>query len=167
MQHLSSTVAQSLITTVKARPGDVILLLAGLNAGTVDSVLGRVRVYCADLYATLGQPLYDPNQLNFLWVEDFPLFEPKTLTPAVASATLSEANSALSTPPYLGPSSSKTPSLTIPLVEEGFTAVHHPFTAPVRGQESLLNTAPSKVLGQHYDIVLNGVELGGGRFVLG
>ncbi|KAJ2062371.1 aspartate--tRNA ligase msd1 [Coemansia sp. S146] len=42
------------------------------------------------------------------------------------------------------------------------SATHHPFTAPVESDLSLLGTDPAKVHGQHYDIVLNGVELGGG-----
>ena len=39
---------------------------------------------------------------------------------------------------------------------------HHPFTAPVEEDIPLLKTDPKKVRGQHYDIVVNGVELGGG-----
>jgi len=39
---------------------------------------------------------------------------------------------------------------------------HHPFTAPVKEDIPLLLTDPKKVRGQHYDIVVNGVELGGG-----
>jgi aspartyl-tRNA synthetase len=39
---------------------------------------------------------------------------------------------------------------------------HHPFTAPVAEDIPLLKTDPKKVRGQHYDIVVNGVELGGG-----
>ena len=41
-------------------------------------------------------------------------------------------------------------------------ASHHPFTAPVEEDLSLLQSHPEKVRGQHYDLVLNGVELGGG-----
>ncbi|MDR3144428.1 MAG: aspartate--tRNA ligase [Puniceicoccales bacterium] len=43
-----------------------------------------------------------------------------------------------------------------------FVATHHPFTAPVDGDMEALKTHPEKVRGQHYDIVLNGTELGGG-----
>ncbi|MBL7053338.1 MAG: aspartate--tRNA ligase [Candidatus Portnoybacteria bacterium] len=39
---------------------------------------------------------------------------------------------------------------------------HHIFTAPKKNQISLLNTKPLEVLSQQYDLVLNGVEIGGG-----
>ncbi|XP_062338373.1 aspartate--tRNA ligase, mitochondrial isoform X1 [Osmerus eperlanus] len=41
-------------------------------------------------------------------------------------------------------------------------AAHHPFTAPVPEDAHLLSSAPHKVRGQHYDLVLNGSEIGGG-----
>jgi aspartyl-tRNA synthetase len=41
-------------------------------------------------------------------------------------------------------------------------ASHHPFTSPRVEDEHLLETAPEKVLARAYDLVLNGVELGGG-----
>ncbi|KAJ2160057.1 aspartate--tRNA ligase msd1 [Coemansia sp. RSA 552] len=42
------------------------------------------------------------------------------------------------------------------------SATHHPFTAPVEDDLPLLYESPAKVRGQHYDLVLNGMELGGG-----
>jgi aspartyl-tRNA synthetase len=43
-----------------------------------------------------------------------------------------------------------------------YSAAHHPFTMPVREEIELLDSEPSKVHAQAYDIVLNGYELGGG-----
>ncbi|CAO3593528.1 unnamed protein product [Absidia cylindrospora] len=41
-------------------------------------------------------------------------------------------------------------------------ATHHPFTAPFDQDIPLLGTNPAQVRGQHYDLVLNGMEIGGG-----
>ena len=43
-----------------------------------------------------------------------------------------------------------------------YMASHHPFTAPLEEDVPLLDSEPASVRGQHYDLVLNGVELGGG-----
>jgi aspartyl-tRNA synthetase len=45
---------------------------------------------------------------------------------------------------------------------ERWVAVHHPFTSPKDGHEDWLETDPSRCLAKAYDVVLNGVELGGG-----
>ena len=46
--------------------------------------------------------------------------------------------------------------------ENRYVATHHPFTAPVPEDAGLLDSNPKAVRGQHYDVVLNGMELGGG-----
>jgi aspartyl-tRNA synthetase len=54
-----------------------------------------------------------------------------------------------------------------PLVERDedagrWNAVHHPFTAPRDQDLERLESSPGDVLAQAYDLVLNGIELGGG-----
>ncbi|HEV7576875.1 MAG TPA: aspartate--tRNA ligase [Caldimonas sp.] len=43
-----------------------------------------------------------------------------------------------------------------------WSAMHHPFTSPKDGHEDWLETDPGRCIAKAYDVVLNGVELGGG-----
>jgi aspartyl-tRNA synthetase len=110
--------------TLKIEEGDLILFAADqwLNAC---EILGKIRVYCADLLKSQGRLAIDSSRFDFLWVVDFPL-------------------------------------LTFDKEQNRWYSSHHPFTAPVAEDVALLLTDPRKVRGQHYDIVVNGIELGGG-----
>lgn len=104
---------------------DVVLLTAGEHKKAC-SVLGKLRLECADLLEARGLVLRDPALFSFLWVVDFPLFLPKEEKP------------------------------------EKLESAHHPFTAPHPSDVQLLYSEPEKVRSQHYDLVLNGNEIGGG-----
>jgi aspartyl-tRNA synthetase len=54
------------------------------------------------------------------------------------------------------------PLITFNQEANHYVSSHHPFTAPVAEDIPMLDAESEKVRGQHYDIVLNGVELGGG-----
>jgi aspartyl-tRNA synthetase len=104
--------------------GDLILFAADQWL-TACEILGRIRLYCADVLTGQGKLTVDPNRFDFLWVVDFPL-------------------------------------LSFDKEQNRWYSSHHPFTAPVTEDIPFLKTDPKKVRGQHYDIVVNGVELGGG-----
>jgi aspartyl-tRNA synthetase len=46
--------------------------------------------------------------------------------------------------------------------DKRWNACHHPFTAPRIAEEGLLGSDPGRVKARAYDIVLNGIEIGGG-----
>ena len=124
VKFFSETEKQALIAKLKIEEGDLILFAADqwLNAC---EILGKIRLYCADVLKTQGKLVIPANQFNFLWVIEFPL-------------------------------------LGFDREQNRWYSSHHPFTAPVADDIPLLKTDPKKVRGQHYDIVVNGVELGGG-----
>jgi len=103
--------------------GDVLFFGADVKAEAVCEVLGRVRLRCAELLGLLAAA---KDQLNFLWVVDFPL-------------------------------------LAYSPEDARWVAVHHPFTRPKEADRGLLDGGEfGKVRAIAYDVVLNGVELGGG-----
>lgn len=116
--------------------GDLLILQARPNTrhSGGSTTLGKLRL--ALYKAAISENLLEPIPgLHYLWVTDFPLF------------TLNTANP---TDPGQGGTS-------------GFSATHHPFTAPKTASDiDLLLTDPLAVTADHYDLVVNGVELGGG-----
>ncbi|MBN2467208.1 MAG: aspartate--tRNA ligase, partial [Deltaproteobacteria bacterium] len=46
--------------------------------------------------------------------------------------------------------------------EKRYEAMHHPFTSPVDADLNKLQTDPASVRARAYDLVLNGIEIGGG-----
>jgi aspartyl-tRNA synthetase len=54
------------------------------------------------------------------------------------------------------------PSFEYDEEEARYVAAHHPFTSPKDGHEDYLETDPARCKAKAYDMVLNGIELGGG-----
>lgn len=77
--------------------------------------------------------LGEPNSLQFVWVTEFPMFKP------VEEGEPGQGGAA------------------------GISAAHHPFTAPLSDKDlSALFTDPLQAKSAAYDLVLNGIEIGGG-----
>jgi aspartyl-tRNA synthetase len=114
----------SLTKKLRIEEGDLILFAADqwLNAC---EILGKIRLYCAEILKGQGKLQIPSDRFDFLWVVDFPL-------------------------------------LSFDKEQNRWYSSHHPFTAPVADDIPFLKTDPKKVRGQHYDVVVNGVELGGG-----
>ncbi|QCS49057.1 MULTISPECIES: aspartate--tRNA ligase [Cyanophyceae] len=113
--NLSDAQKQELLRRTGAEAGTLLLFGAGAT-DIVNKSLDRVRQLVG---AEMG--LINENQLNFVWVTDFPMFEYNS-------------------------------------DEKRLEALHHPFTAP--NPEDLEDLATARALA--YDIVLNGIEIGGG-----
>jgi aspartyl-tRNA synthetase len=107
------------IDAMNAKPGDLILVLAGEKQKTL-AALSELRL---ELGNRLG--LRDADKFIPLWVIDFPLLEWDEET-------------------------------------KRFYAMHHPFTSPIFEDLLLLEKDPGKVRANAYDLVINGVEIGGG-----
>jgi aspartyl-tRNA synthetase len=114
--------------------GDLLILQARqtLPHSGGSTILGKLRH--AMHKAAVAEGLIKPDPTHrYLWVTEFPMF---TLNNDVD--------------PGQGGTS-------------GFSATHHPFTAPLTTKDvDLLLTDPLKAKADHYDLVVNGIELGGG-----
>jgi aspartyl-tRNA synthetase len=124
VKFFSDAEKQALATKLAIAEGDLILFAADqwLNAC---EILGKIRLYTADILKSQGKLSIPADRFDFLWVVDFPL-------------------------------------LSFDKEQNRWYSSHHPFTAPVAEDIPFLKTEPRKVRGQHYDIVVNGTELGGG-----
>src|SRR5215831_7642349 len=124
VKFFNETEKAALKTKLAIEEGDLILFAADQWL-TACEILGKIRLYCADILKSQGKLKIPADRFDFLWVVDFPL-------------------------------------LSFDKEQNRSYSSHHPFTAPVAEDISLLKTDPKKVRGQHYDIVVNGTELGGG-----
>ena len=114
----------ALTSKLSIEEGDLVLFAAG-EWLTACEILGKIRLYCAEVLKAAGRLVVPSDRFDFLWVVDFPL-------------------------------------LSFDKEQNRWYSSHHPFTAPVAEDIAMLTTDPKKVRGQHYDVVVNGVELGGG-----
>lgn len=126
--------AEVLEDTLQLEDGDLIVLQARENVPHFggSTPMGNLRLALHKTAAAWGY-IPAPQGFEFLWVTDFPLFSPSSASePGQGGAA-------------------------------GLSATHHPFTAPKTAEDvDLLLTDPRKVKAEHYDLVVNGVELGGG-----
>jgi len=102
-----------------AKPGDLLLVMAGDKSGTLNA-LGELRLEMGNILELTNKDIFAP-----LWVIDFPLLEWDEET-------------------------------------KRFYAKHHPFTSPRPEDIALLDSDPARVRANAYDLVINGVEIGGG-----
>ena len=121
VKFFSDTEKETLREKLEIEEGDLILFAAD-KWDIACEVLGRLRLRIAEI-----QKLTEGSeQLDFLWVTDFPLLQ--------WSAE-----------------------------ENKWNAVHHPFTRPKAEDLALLEARKfTEVRAEAYDVVLNGVEIGGG-----
>lgn len=105
---------------------------APLSGGS--TLLGELRT--ALFKAAVSDGLIEPpgwSEFRPLWVTDFPLFSPSN-----------------DSEPGQGGNA-------------GLASTHHPFTSPKTAADvDVLMTDPAKAVGDHYDLVINGEEIGGG-----
>jgi aspartyl-tRNA synthetase len=125
-KNLSRAEASGLADLVGAEPGDVVFFAAGERIAS-QTLLGAARL---EIGRRVG--LIDQNAWEFVWIVDYPLFEPVETTTDVAVG------------------------------EGRWTAVHHAFTAPQAEWLDRFDQDPEHALSLAYDLVCNGNEIGGG-----
>lgn len=114
--------------------GDLLIIQArpDLPFSGGSTMIGKLRLAIEKAAIAEGLIEQDPRHM-YLWVTDFPMF---TLENSVDPGQGGKA---------------------------GFSATHHPFTAPKSEKDvDLLLWKPLEAKADHYDLVVNGVELGGG-----
>jgi aspartyl-tRNA synthetase len=134
-KNLSETEREGLVAATAASPGDCMFFAAGRRDAALE-LLGAARL-------EIGQRcgLIDESAWEFIWVVDPPMFGPV----------------------YDGPGPGERGIGTGPESQQiGWTAVHHPFTAPTAEWADRFHESPGEALAYAYDIVLNGSEIGGG-----
>jgi aspartyl-tRNA synthetase len=124
VKFFSEAEKAALTSKLAIEEGDLILFAADQWLIACE-ILGKIRLYAADVLKSQGKLQIPSDRFEFLWVIDFPL-------------------------------------LSFDKEQNRWYSSHHPFTAPVAEDIPLLTSDPKKVRGQHYDIVVNGTELGGG-----
>lgn len=126
--------AEEIERLLEPEPGDLIVLQARKNEAFHGSStpLGNLRLALHKTAVAAGH-VPAPTGFEPLWITDFPLFSPSSASePGQGGAA-------------------------------GLASTHHPFTSPKTAADvDLLLSDPAKVIGEHYDLVMNGVELGGG-----
>lgn len=134
LQALGFEAAERFEDMYQIDDGDLVVLQARGNRpySGGSTTLGSLRLALHAAAVSVGHTK-PPTGFAPLWVTDFPLFSPVSVTE-----------------PGQGGSA-------------GLAATHHPFTAPKAPSDvDMLLVDPSKVIGDHYDLVINGIELGGG-----
>lgn len=146
---IPQNVQSQFMDMLQVNAGDAVVMCAGEDRVNCQKGLGKVRLFTADYLEENGLKVRS-DKFDFLWVVDFPLF----------------VNS-----------------------DQGqWESAHHPFTAPVAEDMHMLNDPQrywyltkwtlacpcygkkgklclcrwGEMRGQHYDLVLNGAEVGGG-----
>ncbi|MGV0871180.1 aspartate--tRNA ligase [Mycolicibacterium sp. XJ879] len=128
-KNLSEAEREGLAGAVGASPGDCVFFSAG-PAKSSRALLGAARVEIAKRL-----DMIDTAAWAFVWVVDFPMFEPADEAAAHGDVAVGSG---------------------------AWTALHHAFTAPKPECVDLLDTDPGSVLSEAYDLVCNGNEIGGG-----